>query len=99
MATPEGEVEDHLVAECDRFGFVCLKVVSPGRRGALDRLLVGNGLVLFCELKRPHGGVLSKAQKRMVARLEAQGAHVRLVRTTDEADLVIAEMINHQPTI
>lgn len=59
----EKDIERKLVAMVKRHGGLCLKWVCPGWVGVPDRIiLLPGGCVMFVELKRPHGGRLSKMQ-------------------------------------
>jgi hypothetical protein len=52
-----------LLQECKRRGILCIKNNPITNRGIPDRLLVfPSGKVVWCELKRPIGGMLMPAQ-------------------------------------
>jgi hypothetical protein len=59
------------------------------RSGIPDFIIVFPKAVLFLELKRPDGGVVSKTQKAWRAALEAAGANYGLAYGYDEAKEVI----------
>lgn len=64
MTPLEKEVEAKLVKTVKEHGGMCLKWVCPGWAGVPDRIiLLPGGRVIFAELKRPKGGVLSARQK------------------------------------
>ena len=91
MGRPEGYVEEYLVEQAEERGHVCYKWVSPGRRGVPDRILIGNGHVIFVELKSSVG-VLSKSQQLMIPRLREHGADVRVIRSRGEVDALMKEL-------
>lgn len=63
MTTLEKEIEKKLTNIVKRHGGLCLKWVCPGWSGVPDRIvLLPGGKVIFVELKRPKGGVISKRQ-------------------------------------
>lgn len=64
MTKLEKEIEQALVRKVKAVGGLCLKWVCPGWAGVPDRIvLLPGGRIVFVELKRPKGGVLSKRQK------------------------------------
>lgn len=91
MGRPEGQVEDYLVEQAEERGYICYKWVSPGRRGVPDRILIGNGHVIFIELKSSVGR-LSKSQQLMIPRLQKHGADVRVIRSRSEVDALLREL-------
>ncbi len=91
MGRPEGQVEEYLVEKSEERGYLCYKWVSPGRRGVPDRILIGNGHVIFVELKSSVG-VLSKSQQLMIPRLREHGADVRVIRSRSEVDALLEEL-------
>lgn len=69
----EREVEHRLVQGVQQGGGLCLKWVSPGRRGVPDRVaLWPGGQVDFIELKR-RGGRLSALQRKTIKEIEDLG--------------------------
>lgn len=57
-----------------KHGGMCLKWVCPGWTGVPDRIiLLPDGKVIFCELKRPKGGRLSPMQKWWAKKLIDMG--------------------------
>lgn len=64
MITLEKQIEQTLVNMVRKHGGLCLKWVCPGWAGVPDRIvLLPGGRIIFAELKRPKGGVLSSRQK------------------------------------
>lgn len=64
MTELEKDIEAKLVNIVKRHGGLCLKWICPGWAGVPDRIvLLPYGRVIFVELKRPEGGVLSARQK------------------------------------
>lgn len=63
MTPLEKEIEAKLVKIVKKYGGLCLKWICPGWAGVPDRIvLLPGGKVIFVELKRPKGGVVSKRQ-------------------------------------
>ena len=61
----ESQIEARLSREVKHAGGLCLKWVSPGCTGVMDRIvLLPGGRVIFVELKEPDGR-LSERQKWM----------------------------------
>ena len=74
MTPMEKDIEKKLVDLIRQHGGLCLKWVCPGWAGVPDRiLLLPGGRVLFAELKRPKGGVVSSRQKWWAKKLETLG--------------------------
>lgn len=86
----ERDVERYLVKACEARGWRCWKLVSPGRRGVPDRLVIRRGAVAFVEVKR-RGGRVSPLQRRRLAELARLDADARVVKSRAEIDAVIGE--------
>ena len=70
----EKEVEKALVRMVKERGGYCLKWVCPGWSGVPDRLILLPGArVIFAEVKRPKGGILSKLQLKWLEKLGRLG--------------------------
>lgn len=91
MGKPEAMVENHLVRKAKARGWKAFKFVSPGNSGVPDRIVVGNGRVVFVELKSPVGK-LSELQKKMIAQLKELGAEVHVCYGKEEVDAVLEGM-------
>ena len=78
----EKDIEARLKRGVERAGGLCLKWVSPGCTGVMDRIvLLPGGRVIFVELKNP-GGRLSERQKYMAAKMKALNNPVVCLWTT-----------------
>jgi hypothetical protein len=87
----ESTVETYLVERVEALGGVAEKVQVINRRGFFDRLvLLPGGRVIFCEVKRPRGGVLSPHQRQRIENYRALGAEVAVVKNRDEVDRLLA---------
>ena len=91
MGKPEAYVENHLVRRAKARGWRAFKFVSPGYSGVPDRIVVGNGRVVFVERKSSKGK-LSELQKNMIRKLRELGAEVHVCYTREEVDAVLDGM-------
>lgn len=79
----ERDIEKVLVTEVRELGGRAYKWVSPGNAGVPDRIVIFPGRApVFVELKAG-GGTLTALQEVQIARLEALGQMVRVVRGMD----------------
>jgi hypothetical protein len=82
-------IENMLVRRVKEAGGVCDKVQTIGRRGFFDRLVVLRGRVIFCETKRPKGGVISAHQANRHKIYKSAGARVAIVLSEADIDRVL----------
>lgn len=74
MTPLEKDIEKSLGRMIGRHGGMCLKWVCPGWAGVPDRIiLLPGGVIMFVELKRPKGGVVSPQQKWWADKLTRLG--------------------------
>lgn len=89
MQSLESSIEKYFKAQCEKRGWLCLKFVSPSRRGVPDRLVIRScARMAFVELKRPSGR-LSILQMAMIRRLKAFGVEVHVIWSKEEAQELI----------
>ena len=92
MVTREASIEGYLRERVEALGGVCIKLSPVGLRGVPDRLIVLSGpRVIFVELKRPKGGVISALQHWWRKRLLALGCEHHFVKTRVEVDALIGD--------
>lgn len=92
MAVKEASIEEYLRSRVEALGGVCIKLSPVGLRGVPDRLIVLSGpRVVFVELKRPKGGVISALQHWWRKRLLALGCEHHFVKTRVEVDALIGD--------
>lgn len=91
MRKPEDIIENHLIVQCKKRRFMCLKFRSPGYNGVPDRLVLGNGQVVFIELKRP-GKDLDPLQVVVGERMRRRGADVRMADTKERVNEILHEI-------
>ncbi len=70
----ESQIETKLVAYCRKAGLLTYKFSSPSHRGVPDRIILGNGRVMFLELKAP-GKEPTALQQRTGDEMRAAGIH------------------------
>lgn len=91
MTPLEKEIEKKLVNIVKKYGGLCLKWICPGWAGVPDRIvLLPGGKVIFVELKRPKGGVVSKRQIWWAHKLTMLGFHHYYIY--NEVELRMVEM-------
>lgn len=85
----ESNIEKYFKAQCEKRGWLCLKFVSPSRRGVPDRLVIrSSARMAFVELKRPSGR-LSRPQKAMIKRFKEFKVEVYVIWSKEEAQALI----------
>lgn len=97
MGKPEGKVESHLVSRCKELGWIQFKFTAPGRRGVPDRIVIGNGITAFVELKSDEGRP-SAIQKVVIRRMRAAGAFVYICHTKEAVDEALDEIASMRPS-
>jgi len=91
-AVSEGEVERYFTSQVLQRGGLCVKFLPDYARGFPDRIAVfPDGSVIWVELKRPHGGRVSVAQKVAHVRLRKLHQRVEIVTSKAEADALLSE--------
>lgn len=91
MTPLEKEIEAKLVNIVKRHGGLCLKWVCPGWAGVPDRIvLLPGGRVIFVELKRPKGGVVSSRQIWWAHKLTLLGFAYEQVWDFEDLGLFVA---------
>jgi hypothetical protein len=87
----ENVVEAELVRRVEGCGGIAEKVTVIGRRGFFDRLVVlPGGLVVFCEVKRPRGGVFSMHQIQRHKVYRSLGVAVAIVKNSADIDRLLS---------
>ena len=87
----ESAVERELLKRVKAIGGVCEKVTVLGSRGFFDRLVVlPGGRVIFCEVKRPSGGILSQHQILRADRYRRLGAVCCIIRNSADIDALLS---------
>jgi hypothetical protein len=90
MAVKESVIETALVQRVMELGGVAEKTKAIGRRGYFDRvILLPGGRVIFCEVKKPRGGVVSPHQAQRHALYVQLGAEVAVIRTLADVDRLL----------
>ena len=88
MTPLEKEIEAKLVRIVKTHNGLCLKWVCPGWAGVPDRIvLLPGGRVIFVELKRPVGGVVSPRQKWWAKKLLDLGFRYDQIWSWDDLEI------------
>ncbi len=83
----EAPVEKHLTTVVKALGGRAVKLNPLGWVGIPDRLVIlPHGVVIFVELKRPKGGVVSAKQGAWYTWLSDRGHAVEVMNTKDMID-------------
>ena len=82
-----GQTEDYLGDEAEKNNILYYKFLS-GETGVPDRILVGNDLTVFVELKAANG-VLSERQKFVINAMRRHGAVVFIPYNKQDIDEII----------
>jgi hypothetical protein len=86
----EKKIEDYLVERVEALGGAAEKTICPSARGYFDRVVVlPGGRVIFCEVKKPKGGRVSRHQKLRHERYRTLGVEVAVVKTIDDVDRLL----------
>lgn len=97
MTPLEKDIEKALGRMVGKYGGLCLKWICPGWAGVPDRLvLLPGGRVIFVELKRPQGGVISGRQKWWAEKLNKLGFLHLWVKSHEDVQamaVVIADLL------
>ncbi len=80
----ESSVEGDSCSKAEEAGWKTRKVVSPGRRGAFDRVFIKEGRTVWIEFKKK-GGRPSGLQKLEYKQLIKAGAEAHFVYSVGEA--------------
>lgn len=94
MGKPEGTIESYLVRRCKELNWLQFKFTAPGQRGVPDRIVIGNGITAFIELKSATG-VLSEIQKVVISRMRRAGALVYICASKAQVDAALNDMQAH----
>lgn len=88
----EKSIEQALVRAVESRGGKARKFVSPGWRGAPDRIvMMPGGRIIFVELKRP-GGVLRPLQRHRLHELEVLGFQARVIASRGDLARFLEEL-------
>lgn len=82
----EKHVEAYLKKRVDAEGGLCLKFVSPSRRGVCDRIVISeSGITYYVELKFGNNG-LSPQQVLFMEELTKRGVKMYVLASKEEVD-------------
>ena len=87
MQERERAVEQYLRRQVEARGGRCVKFDPSSTRGWPDRIvLLPHGHLIWVELKRPRGGVVSPAQRVAHEELRRLGQNVVVLKSKEEVD-------------
>lgn len=90
----ERDVEARLGKAVREAGGQCVKFVPDAMAGMPDRIvMMPGGVLVWVELKRPDGGVLSTRQKYRHAQLRRLGQRVAVCWSAADVDRLLDELI------
>lgn len=99
MGMKEASIEGHLKSSVEYLGGVCIKLSPVGLRGVPDRLIVLQGpRIIFVELKRPTGGVISALQHWWRRKLVGLGCEHHFIKTRAEVDALLEGTLENGET-
>lgn len=99
MAQIESDVEGYLVKKVEQLGGICVKFIPDYNRGFPDRIvMLPDGVLVWCETKRPKGGRVSVVQQMAHVKLRKLGQQVFVVKNKDEVDALLREITFHETT-
>lgn len=91
----EKALQNYLFRQAKAVGIYCRKMAAVGRRGFPDVLLAFGGVIIFVELKSPaNTGRLSAGQVYEISALKSCGLRVLIIKTKEDIDVVIKELID-----
>lgn len=94
----EKSIEQALVRAVEARGGKARKFVSPGWRGAPDRIvMMPGGRIYFAEIKRP-GGALRPLQRHRLRELEVLGFEARVIASRGDLARFLEELDAHPAT-
>lgn len=92
-ATPEGEVVQALIRECNKRGWEQRKITYEGRVGAPDRMVLAPSTLFFVECKAP-GQVPTPVQAREHERIRRTGTRVYVCDSERSVEYVFRHIAN-----
>jgi hypothetical protein len=90
--TKENDIESYLGEKSKENDFLYYKFKSPANSGVPDRIMIGHGMTIFVELKKP-GEKPRKLQERVISRMKEHGASVYVIDTKEKVDGLFDEIL------
>lgn len=90
----ERDIEQALKNACKDHNWLCYKTTSIGISGFPDRLIIADGQIIFCELKRPNKKP-RVLQKKRLAELIDHGASAVVVHDFTTLDMLVHDLELH----
>ena len=92
MMRPESALESYFQEQAEKHGFLQYKFLS-GVTGVPDRIIIGNGITAFVELKDKNGR-LSKRQQFVIQSMRNHGAIVYVPFSKEDIDEILTKKDN-----
>ena len=91
MGRPERRVGKDLLDRCKKRGWTCFKFTAAGLSGVPDRVVIGNGHVVFVETKAL-GDKPRRLQLEVIAEMRRNGARVEVADSRAKIDQLLADL-------
>lgn len=88
MGKKENYVENYLVKQCKKEGFLVYKFTSPGTNGVPDRMIITDNNIFFIETKA-HGETTKKLQNAIIKQMRQEGSTVFIADSREEIDDIL----------
>ena len=92
MAGPEADIQKAIVERLQAAGVLVLFLQLAGGRGFPDITAMWNGKIVCVEVKRLHGGRVSRHQYMISEALHEAGITVYFANSVDICELVLADL-------
>ena len=94
----ESDIETDVRVGVEAKGGLCLKFISPGRRGVPDRIVITRrGNTIYVETKAP-GGRLESWQERCHAELRKRKCRVEVIWTPEQVNVFLCSLYSYAPS-
>lgn len=92
MSTPEGKIQEFIIAEFTKRGGLVRKIGYEGRRGCADLLVAISGRLLLVEVKKDEATKPDAHQQREHERLRKRDIPVYIIGSERQASALVAKI-------